>query len=160
MPRLSQSTLALFFGAALLTAMHGWASVAEHAGYSISPAVSQLLLRGQLEQQAAVRSQVAATMERRRRTGELATEVVDGRLTLRDGAAQLRDLYRNSPDFPWVAVERKFPDASDDERCCRLLIGEVRALEGRDGERARVAAQRLEADLESELQRGSLTLSG
>ena len=59
-----------------------------------------------------------------------------------------------------MAVERRFPDASDEERRCRLLIGEVRALEGRDGERARAAARRLEADLESELQRGSLTLSG
>jgi hypothetical protein len=113
-------------------------------------------LRGPLEKQAAARERVAVTMERRRQAREVAEEAEEGRLALRDGAARLRNLYRAAPDFPWGTVERRFPGASDEERCCRLLIGEVRALESRDGERANAAARRLEADLENELRQGTL----
>jgi hypothetical protein len=160
MPHFSRSTLALFLTVALLTAVHGWLRLAERAGYSPTPAISQVMLRDSLERQAAVQGRVAVTFERRRQARELAEEVAAGHLDLREGAARLRELYRGAPDFPWVAVERLFPDASDEERCCRLLIGEVKALEGRDGERARAAALRLEADLEGELRQGSLTLPG
>ena len=42
----------------------------------------------------------------------------------------------------------------------RLLIGEVRTLEGPVREQARAVAGRLEAELESELRSGTLSLSG
>jgi hypothetical protein len=148
MPHFSRSTLALFLTAALMSALQGWLRLAEHTGHSPAPALSRLMLRESVERQAAMQGRVAVTMERRRQARELAGEVAEGRLELREGAARLRELYRGAPDFPWVAVERRFPDASDEERCCRLLIGEVEALEGRDGERARAAVRRLEADLE------------
>jgi len=158
MPRLSRSTVALFLGASLLNALYGWLSVAEQVGYSPPPLVSRLLLREPLERQATVRAELAATLERHRRTEELARAVMQGRLPLREGAARLRDLYRAAPDFPWVTVERRFPDASDEERCCRLLIDEVRALGGPERERAQLVDLRLEAELERELRRGPLSL--
>jgi hypothetical protein len=117
-----------------------------------------LLLGDALERRAEVQADLAATLERRRRAEELATAVVEGRLTLREGAARLRDMYRAAPDFPWQAVERRFPAATDEERCCRLLIGEVRSLEGPQRERARAVATRLEGELEADLRRGPLSL--
>jgi hypothetical protein len=157
MPQFSRSTLALFLTAALITGLHGWLRLAERTGFSPAPVFDRVMLCDSLERQAAVRGRVAVTMERRRQAQELAEEVAEGRLGLREGAARLRELYQAAPDFPWVAVERRFPGASDEERCCRLLIGEVKALEERDGERARAAALRLEADLDGELQHGPLT---
>lgn len=156
MPHLSRSTLALFLTAAILAGLHGWLRLAERTGHSPAPALSQAMLRESLERQATVQDRVAVTMARRRQARELAKQVAEGRLELREGAVRLRELYREAPDFPWVAVERRFPGASDEERCCRLLIGEVKALEGRDGERVR-AAWRLEADLDGELRLGPPT---
>src|SRR5579884_3133201 len=153
MPRLSRVTVALFLGACLLSATHGWMRLAELWGYSLPPSVTHLLLRPALERREAVRAEVDAALERRRRAEELATAVVQERLTLREGAARLRDLYRSAPDFPWQAVERRFPGASDEECCCRLLIGEVASLEGPQREHARAVALRLEAELEGDLRR-------
>jgi hypothetical protein len=159
MPHFSRSTVALFLTAALVTALHGWLRVAEQTGHSSAPVVGPLLLREPLRRQAEVRRRLAEQRERRGRARELAVAAAEGRLTLWEAAARLRELYRAAPDFPWVAVEMKFPDASDEERCCRLLITEVRSLEDPDGERARTA-RRLEDDLESALRQGTLSLPG
>jgi hypothetical protein len=160
MLRLSRPTIALFLGVALLNALHGWALVAEQAGYTAPPAVSRLLLRDVLERRAAVLANLDGARGRQRGAQELAAAVAQGRLTLYEGAARLRDLYRGAPDFPWQAVERRFPGASDEERCCRLLLGEIRSLEGPDREQAQAVALRLEAELEDELRRGTLSLPG
>jgi hypothetical protein len=146
MPRLSHSTVALILGLGLLVALDGWLRVAERAGYSLPPALGRPLLREALAEQAAVRGQLAATLERERRFEELARAVMDGHLTLREAAAQLRELYR-VPDFPWETVARRFPGASEEECCCRMLIQELRSLEGPDRERAQSVAYRLEAEL-------------
>jgi len=146
MLRLSHSTVALILGLGLLVALDGWRRVAERAGYSLPPALSRPLLREALAEQAAVRGQLAATLERERRFEELARAVMEGRLTLREAAVRLRDLYR-APDFPWETVARRFPGASDEECCCRLLIQALRSLQGPDRERAQTAASRLEAEL-------------
>jgi hypothetical protein len=158
-PRLSRSTVALLLVLALLSGLDGWLRLAERSGCSAPPALSRLLLREALERQTAVRADVAAALERRRRVEELARAVAQGRLTLREGAARLREVYR-VPGFPWQAVERRFPGASEEECCCRLLIGEVRSLEGLDREQARAAAPRLEAELESALRGGALSPQG
>jgi hypothetical protein len=51
------------------------------------------------------------------------------------------------------------PDATDEERLCRLLIGKVQVSRWRDPGRDAVAA-RLTAELEEHLKRGPLTLPG
>ena len=158
MLRLSRSTAALFLMAALLQALHDWWRVAERLGYLPPPAVTRLLQREPLRQRAAVLADLEAARDRCRVGRDLAVAVVDGRLTLWEGAARLRDTYRGARDFPWEPVERRFPASSDEERCCRLLIELVRSLEGPVRERARATAPRLEAQLEEELRRGPLSL--
>jgi hypothetical protein len=152
MPRLSHSTIALFIIACLVTSLHGWLRVADLAGYSPPPAVSRLMLRDVLDRQQVLATEMEAARERRRRAKELATAVVEERLTLREGAARLGELYHAAADIPWVEVERRFPGASEEECCCRLLIGEV-ALLGHERDQAREAARRLEDQLASELRR-------
>ena len=80
-------------------------------------------------------------------------------MSLREGAAHLREVCRE-PGFPWQAVERQFSGASEEECCCRLLIGEVRSLQGPDRERARAAARRLEGELEAALRGGPTSPAG
>ena len=157
MPRHSQSTFALVIGLGLLIAADGWLRVADRAGYSLPPGLSRAFLREALERQTAVRADMAATVERGRRTHELAMAVMQGRLTLHEGAARLREVYAAPPRFPWEMVHRQFPGASDEECCCRLLIGQLRSLEGPDRERAHAVATRLEVELNSELRGYSLT---
>ena len=147
MPRLSQSTAALVLGLGLLVGLDGWLRVAERAGYSLPPALGRPLLGEALARQAAVQDEMAAACERSRRNEELARAVLRGDLTLREGAARLRDLYRAAPNFPWRNVARRFPGASEEECCCRLLIDQVRGLGGADRERAQAAALQLEAEL-------------
>ena len=150
MPRQSQSTAALLLGLGLLTALDGWLRVAEGAGYSLPPALTRPFLRDALDRRAAVRADLDATLERSRRIEELARAVMQDRLTPREGAARLRDLYRAAPEFLWETVGRRFPGASEEECCCRLLIAHLRSLEGPDRERARATARRLEAELEGQ----------
>jgi hypothetical protein len=146
----SRSTVALCLVAALVTALQGWVQIADRAGIAPPPILGRLFLRTELENYEAGRQRVTDTTERRRRAQDLAGDVAEGRVTLHDGAGRLRELFRTTPDFPWAAVERKYPGISDEERCCRLLIAEVARLPDRDPEQARAAVRRLEADLERE----------
>jgi hypothetical protein len=151
MLRLSRSATALVVGAALLSAMHGWVRVAESAGISAPPAVQRLLLRDVLHRRTALYADLDAARERNRRAEELAVAVVEGRLTLQEAAGALGRMFQEAPDYPWITVERRYPGASDEERCCRLLIGRIRALEGPRRERAQAVASRLEAQLDNDL---------
>jgi len=148
MPRLSQSTVALILGLGLLVGLDGWLRVAERAGYTPPPALSRPLLREALDRRAVMETNLAAVLERQRLAEDVARAVMQERLTLREGAVRLRDVYRAAPNFPWDTVARKFPGASEEECCCRLLIGQLKSMEGPDREQARAAASRLEAELE------------
>src|SRR5947207_1352628 len=99
MRRLSHSAVALILGLALLNAVDGWRRVAERAGLAAPSVVSRPLLSDALARQARVKARLAATLERRQRAEELATGVLEGRLTMREGAAGLREMYRAAPDF-------------------------------------------------------------
>jgi hypothetical protein len=156
MPHLSRSTVQLFLAASLLQALDGWALVAERAGYSAPPAVGGLFLHDALQRQAEKLAEVDALRERRRRVHELATAVADGRLTLYEAAARLRATYQAVPGFFWEGAQRRFPGASDEECSCRLMIREVRNLQGPRRERAQAVATRLEAELDEVLRRGQL----
>jgi hypothetical protein len=152
MPRLSRPTASLILAAALLSALDGWSRVAQLAG--VSPqAAARPFLRPAEERRAALDADLAATEARRQRTKELAADVAEGRLELTEAAARLREMYRAVPDFPWQTVRRRFPGASDEECCCRLMMAEVEALLGPDSERARAVAPRLEAQLQQLLAR-------
>jgi hypothetical protein len=158
MLHVSRSTRALFLVLALLVALHGWLRMAEQGRYSPPPVVTRFLLWEPLRQREAVLADLEAARELCRITNELAMAVADGRLTLWEGAARLRDTYRAASNLPWAHIERRFPGMSDEERCCRLLIGEVRALGGPVRERAQAVAAHLEAQLDKELERGPLSL--
>jgi hypothetical protein len=160
MLRFSRPTIALFLGVSLLNALHGWILVAEQAGCPTPPVIGRLLLRDALDRRAAVLTELDAARGRQRGAQELATAVAQDRLTLYEGAARLRELYRGAPDCLWQGVERRFPGASEEERLCRLLLGEIRSVEGPEREQAQAAAPRLEAELEDRLRRGTLSLPG
>jgi hypothetical protein len=51
----------------------------------------------------------------------LAREVSAGRLTLRQGAEQLRDLHAVNPYFKWECFRAAYPGVTDLARCCRQL---------------------------------------
>jgi hypothetical protein len=157
MPRHTQSTFALVIGLGLLIAVDGWLRVADRVGYSLPSGLSRPFLREALQRQTTMRAEMAATVERGRRARELAMAVMEGRLTLHEGAARLRALYAAPPQFPWEMVHQQFPGASDEECCCRLLIGQLRTLEGPNRELARAVAIRLEIELDSELRGYSLS---
>ena len=91
--------------------------------------------------------------EARRR---VALDLEAGRLTLLEAAEHFRDLNGSYPGFNWYQFRRHFPGSSDDERHCRQVIKFV-ALESPPG-RAASARQRLEAELEGHLRRGTLRL--
>jgi hypothetical protein len=148
MLRSSAWGIALLVGAGLVSATHSWVGLAERAGVGPPSALSRVVLRKPLERETAVRARLAAALDRRRRAEELAVAVVEGRLTLHEGASALHEMYRAAPDFPWHTVRWRFPGASDEECACRLLITELRALGGPGRERARAVALRLEAELD------------
>jgi hypothetical protein len=153
----------LIFGAwavaALLSALAAWESAT--GGLSNGP-VSDVLfpdLRAARARQRQLGAEVAAEQARRRQVDELDGMLAAGHLSLLDGASRLRELHRGEPESVWVNVCRRFPNASDEERYCRLLIGDVEAyLLAVDRPRAPAIVARLEHELREHLRRGTLLL--
>jgi hypothetical protein len=88
----------------------------------------------------------------------LVRDVADGRLTLLEAAARLRELDRATPDFPWEVFRLGRPGMSDEERHCRELIGHLRGdvvLESGDENEV---VRRWEEELRLHLERGTLQL--
>jgi hypothetical protein len=98
----------------------------------------------------------AAHFRRSEARRRVAQDLAAGRLTLLEAAEHFRDLNGSYPGFNWYQFRRHFPGSSDDERHCRQVIQFV-ALETETGPAA-VARQRLEAELEGHLRRGTLRL--
>jgi hypothetical protein len=107
-----------------------------------------------LEAQAAV---VAAKKEVRKR---VAREVIAGRLSLAQGAARLRDISLADPGFQLGFFRMLCPGATDEERYCRGVITWARMSLPAEPERARAAADKMEAELTELLRRGPLHLPG
>jgi hypothetical protein len=98
---------------------------------------------------------------RRRQIDELIADMVEGRRSLIDGASRMHELYCDQPRIVWDRIRMRFPDMSDDERFCRLLIGEVESfLRGEGPVRARSVVARLERELEEHRRAGTLRLEG
>jgi hypothetical protein len=103
-----------------------------------------------------IEREVAACERRREARRRIALDLAAGRLTLLEAAEHFRDLNEAYPGFSWIPFRRHFPGSSDDERHCRQVIKFV-ALEGGPG-RAATARERLEAQLQDHLRRGTLRL--
>jgi hypothetical protein len=102
-----------------------------------------------------IEREVAACDRRSEARRRIARDLAAGRLTLLEAAEHFRDLNLTHPDFHWGQFRHQFPGSSDDERHCRQVLKFV-ALEGEPGRAA--ARERLEAELEGHLRRGTLRL--
>ncbi len=157
MPRPSYPILAVCVAAAFLSALAAWENAT--GGLSNGPASDLFIpgLRAARERRRQLDAEVAAEQARRRQIDELDREVAAGRLSLLDGASRLRELHRGGPPSVWLNACRRFPDMSDEERSCRLLIGDVEAyVLAVDSPRAAAVVARLEAELGDHLRRGTL----
>src|SRR5947209_9132056 len=85
-------------------------------------------------------------------------DLLDGRLTLWQAAARFRVLDGTAPASARREAARRFPDISEEERCCRLAIAwAAEADEKRPGGETGLGG-RLTAALEEALRRGPLSL--
>jgi hypothetical protein len=101
------------------------------------------------ERRAAIRRCIAGK-------ARVARDLIEGRRTLLEAAAAFRELQEAVPGYGWKAFRREYPGDSDDERFCRAVIRQVRYALA-EGPRAGLV-ERLEQELESHRQRGTLRL--
>ncbi len=88
----------------------------------------------------------------------LAQELIAGRLTLLETAAQFRALDRAHAEFVWSAFRRQYPAATDDESHCLCVIATAQSeFPNRSRQEAAIGA-RLRAELQEHLKRGPLCL--
>src|SRR5438874_2470476 len=76
--------------------------------------------------------------------------LVAGRLSIREAAQRFGELAESQPQMREAFTERlreAYPDCSDEERLCRHVIDQARRSFDSDPARARLVAERLEADL-------------
>jgi hypothetical protein len=85
-------------------------------------------------------------------------ELLDGRLTLWQAAARFRDLDATAPVSARREAERRFPDISEEERSCRLVIAWSAEWEERQPGGGTGVARRLTAELEDALRHGPISL--
>jgi hypothetical protein len=117
-------------------------------------------LRGcdQLQQESQqLDAQLHEVCERWDRRKALATAVRAGRLTLWQAAAGFRDLDRMLPPAALAPPLGQVDAGTEEERCCRAVIRQVRWLEA-DSDPNLPATRRLEAELCERLRHGPLTL--
>jgi hypothetical protein len=159
MPRFSQPTVGLMFVAALLSALHLWDRMSreiqsEYLASQIARWTTPQLLRRQQE----IDARTDEVMNRMWQGDEVADAVANGRMSLLEGAARVRDISTAAPAFSWLHFRASYAGASDDERFCRALILRLGNLLGRDEDRARAVVARLEAELREHRDRGTLHL--
>jgi hypothetical protein len=159
MPRFSRPTVCLIIVAGLFTALHAWHRISDEMAsdrlfYVAACWSSPELMRERKE----LNARTAVDHIRWQRADEIAHAVAEGRMSLLDGAAQLRDMYRAEPRFSWGRFRECYPGATDDERFCRVLILRVRNLHAEDEDESQALAARLEAELQEYLSHGSLHL--
>ncbi len=102
--------------------------------------------------------QLQAVVHRMAAKHRIAQEVISERLTLLQAAERFMDLNEANPDFNWQAFRRAYPASSDEESCCRQVIRVVGGQLHNEPSRAQAVLERLEAELQSHLQQGTLRL--
>jgi hypothetical protein len=89
----------------------------------------------------------------------VAGAVIEGRMTLLEAAAAVRDIRADEPPKVRAVARRDSEAATEEEWFCRLVIRFVKeVLEDRRPAEARAWVKRLEAELEQRLRRGPLRL--
>jgi hypothetical protein len=108
------------------------------------------------------RGLIDALMQRWSAKERVKADLLAHRITLLEAAARFRDLHLTGPLFDWgtwrIALHRRFPNASDDERMCRYVIDGMEMMLTEGSEEARLVIGRLEAELHEHLRRGTLRL--
>jgi hypothetical protein len=99
-----------------------------------------------------------ATLCRTAEKRQVARDLAQGRTTLTEAAARIRELDRAWGNFPWETFRRLTPGDSDEERHCREVIGWVRALVEDGSEDYPSLVEILEAELQGRLDGGTLAL--
>jgi hypothetical protein len=99
-----------------------------------------------------------AVQVRLRAKAVIARDVTEGRLTLQEAAARMRDLDRRTPGFQWEMFRLQHPSATDEERHCREVIGHIRSNIPLGPPLTEELVRRLEAELQGHLNRGTLRL--
>jgi hypothetical protein len=92
----------------------------------------------------AIRSRIEARRQ-------LVRDVMEGRLALREAAAQARALHRRWPSLSLERVRECYPGCSDEEAYCRLIMDGVEVELGSKDARAEAILERVEAELEEML---------
>jgi hypothetical protein len=88
----------------------------------------------------------------------IARKLIDGRLSLLEAADRYRDLNETAADFDWYGFRHSYPGQSDDERTCRQVIKTAISLAEDDAKQLVAVTERLERELHSHLQHGSLCI--
>jgi hypothetical protein len=159
MPRPSYPIVCFCAAVALLSALAAWEGAV--GGLSNGPMADLLFpsLREAKQQRRQLDADYLAEQVRWQQRMELIKATAAGRVSLLDGAGRLRELYRAEPESVWINVRRRFPNASDEERYCRLLIGDVESyLRMGDPAKARSVVARLQDELQEHIRRGTLRL--
>jgi hypothetical protein len=86
-------------------------------------------------------------------------ELADGRLTLLQAAARIRDIDQQSPDFDLERFRSYYLGSSDDERHCRELIERFRSSQP-PGPQTEALARRYEDEMHELAHHGTLRLPG
>jgi hypothetical protein len=159
MLRPSQTILSFFALAALLSVLAAWENMAGGVSGSSLSDVVYPDMREAKQKERRLLADLASEQGRRRQMDDVVLAAVAGRTSLLEGAGRLRELYRGEPESVWERVCARFPDISDDERYCRLLIAEVESFErGPTSARRPSVALRMEAELQDHLRRGPFRL--
>jgi hypothetical protein len=118
-----------------------------------NPGLAEARRRG-----AELEDQRQRALERLRTRETIGRALAEGRMTLLQAAARLRDYYQSKPGFRRDLFRARFPGDSDEERFCRKAIDCAVGLLIARPERARAVQLRLQAELNEAQRRGSLHL--
>jgi hypothetical protein len=88
----------------------------------------------------------------------LAREVCTGSLSLLEAAACFRDLQNAVPNYPWNEFRAIRPGRTDEEKLCLSVIDLVAVLAEESSSGGEAMLDRLKADLQLHLERGTLRL--
>ncbi len=119
-----------------------------HPSDDSRPAAADLDSGGARTEGSALEERWQDLTQRVARRQRFCRELIAGRLTLREAAAQFQQLDAASKTFNWAHFRARVPGATDEEKQCHVAIEQVRSLLGGDPEQERAVTRRLEAELQ------------
>jgi hypothetical protein len=112
-----------------------------------------------MERQDRLMQEQQATLSRQARRKEVARGLIEGKMTLAEAAAVVEEIHREIRAFAPLGP-RPYPGLSDEEACCRFAIDIARDELYGQPERAKAVVARLEKELRTHRQRGTLRKPG